>query len=247
MDVMLARDYENQNPRGWWISEKLDGVRAVWDGRVLVSRTGKGFHAPDWFVKDLPAGVTLDGELWEGRGMFQTTVGTVRKHNGDWSNVKYMIFDVVSGGGYEIRRGALERLKLPGHCSILKQTRCEGAWHLEDFEAGILESGGEGVMLRKSNSLYEHERSENLLKKKIFKTDEAVIIGYKDGKGKHAGRMGALICEYMGKVFNIGTGLTDRLREIPPRLGEIVTFEYFGLTDGGKPRHPSFVEVRNYE
>lgn len=247
MNVMLARDYENQNPWGWWISEKLDGVRAVWNGRTLVSRTGKVFHAPVWFIKDLPAGITLDGELGEARGMFQKTVGTVRTHKGDWGNVKYMIFDVVAGGGYEIRRDTLERLKLPGHCKVLKQTRCKGEQHLEDFEAGILESGGEGVMLRKSNSLYEHDRSENLLKMKIFHTDEARVVGYKDGKGRHAGRLGALICEYMGKVFNIGTGLTDRLRELPPRLGEIVTFTYFDLTDGGVPRHPSFVACRNYE
>ncbi len=247
MDVMLAKKYENQNPRGWWISEKLDGVRAVWNGRILVSRTGKEFYAPDWFIKDLPAGVPLDGELWEGRGMFQKTVGTVRKHKGDWSNVRYMVFDVVSEGGYEFRKGVLERLKLPGHCRILEQTRCKGEHHLDEFEAEILKAGGEGVMLRKSGSLYEHNRSENLLKMKIFQTDEAAIIGYTAGKGKHAGRLGALICKYMGKTFKIGTGITDIMREKPPKIGSIVTFSFFEKTPAGMPRFPALLVVRDYE
>ena len=31
------------------MSEKLDGVRAFWDGKELISRTGDVFHAPAWF------------------------------------------------------------------------------------------------------------------------------------------------------------------------------------------------------
>ena len=247
MKVMLAKEYENQNPRGWWMSEKLDGVRAIWNGLTLVSRTGKEFCAPAWFIEDLPDNVMLDGELWEGHGRFQKTVGTVRSGSGDWSRIKFMVFDVVSKDVYEIRKANLEKLRLPGHCRVLEQTLCKGEEHLSEFESDILISGGEGVMLRRRNSLYDHKRSANLLKMKNFQTDEAVVTGYTEGKGKHTGRLGALICEYMGKTFNIGTGITNSMRELPPERGSRVTFSFFETTDAGIPRFPSLLTVRDYE
>jgi DNA ligase-1 len=247
MTVMLAKVYENQAPRGWWLSEKLDGVRAIWNGRTLVSKTGKVFHAPDWFVAELPTDTILDGELWEGRGMFQQTVGKVRSLNADWTGIKYMVFDVMAEDVYETRKSVLEKLTMPGHCRVLEQTRCKSEDHLYDFEEDVLESGGEGVMLRKRGSLYEHGLSFNLLKMKNYQDDEAVVTGYTKGKGKHAGRIGALIVSYMGKVFNIGTGISDNMRRVPPKIGSVVTFSFFGLTTAGVPRHASFITVRDYE
>ena len=76
--VLLAHKWEDgHDPTGWWMSEKLDGVRAYWDGEAFVSRLGNRFFAPDWFVEDLPAD-TLDGELWVGRKLFSTTMSIVR-------------------------------------------------------------------------------------------------------------------------------------------------------------------------
>ena len=82
---------------------------------------------------------------------------------------------------------------------------------------------------------------------KTFQTDEAVVTGHTEGKGKHAGRLGALICEYMGKTFNIGTGITDSMRESPPQTGSRVTFSFFETTEAGIPRFPSLLTVRDYE
>ena len=44
----------------YWVSEKLDGVRALWDGEALYSRRGNRFPAPAWFVQEFPT-VTTDG------------------------------------------------------------------------------------------------------------------------------------------------------------------------------------------
>ena len=247
MKVMLAKKFNNQDPKGWWMSEKLDGVRAIWNGRTLVSRNGKEFNAPDWFIEDLPDGIVLDGELWEGRGRFQKTVGKVRAYDGDWGRIKFMVFDVVSEDVYEKRRARLTGLKLPAHCRIVDQELCRHRQHLNEYESGILISGGEGVMLRRAGSLYDHKRSANLLKVKNFQTDEAVVTGYTEGQGKHAGRIGALVCEYMGKVFNIGTGITDSMRRVPPPIGTFVSFSFFEATDAGIPRFPSLLTERNYE
>ncbi len=248
LKVMLAKKYTDEtDPSGWHMSEKFDGVRTVWDGSKFTSRNGKTFQAPDWFKKHLPDNVILDGELWEDRGKFQTTVGKVRAHKGDWSQMKFMIFDIISKDDFETRQETLKSLDLPSHCKIVEHILCEDEQHLNEFESSILALNGEGVMLRKAKSLYAHKRSYDLLKVKRFQTDEAKIIGFTEGYGKYADCVGAFICEYMGKVFNLGSGLKDAQREYPPEIGSHVTFSFFEKTNGGIPRFPSFVAVRNYE
>jgi len=79
--LLLAEKWDNvQDLTGWWMSEKLDGVRAYWDGKNFISRLGNLYHAPDWFVAKLPP-VPLDGELWAGRKLFQRTVSIVRRQD----------------------------------------------------------------------------------------------------------------------------------------------------------------------
>ncbi|NQW99944.1 DNA ligase, partial [bacterium] len=77
MPAMLAKTYEGENPKGWLMSEKLDGVRALWNGRELMTRNGNVILAPGWCTSALPA-VSLDGELWAGRGGFQRVLGIIR-------------------------------------------------------------------------------------------------------------------------------------------------------------------------
>ncbi len=57
--VLLAKKYEgdSMDPAGWWMSEKLDGVRAYFDGKNFYSRQGNRFCAPAWFSADLPKGM----------------------------------------------------------------------------------------------------------------------------------------------------------------------------------------------
>ena len=45
-ELLLLETYKDQNISGWLMSEKLDGVRAYWDGEKLISRGGKVFAAP---------------------------------------------------------------------------------------------------------------------------------------------------------------------------------------------------------
>lgn len=245
---MLAKaSAEKINPKGWWMSEKLDGIRAIWTGEQLISRNGNIFSAPSWFTNTLPKNIILDGELFEGRGLFQKTVGKVRAAQGDWSNIKFKIFDVVNRDLFEARQKSLSELILPTHAEIVEQVLCVSQDHLDRFEADILAFGGEGVMLRESFSAYEHKRSSSLIKLKRFQSDEAIVIGYEKGHGKHDGVLGALICQFNDCTFKIGTGLTDEERFSPPPIGSEVTFSFFSLTDGGLPRFPVFIACRDYE
>jgi len=98
-NVMLAHKWEDKvDPTGWWMSEKLDGVRCYWSGSKLYSRQGNEFLAPDYWKKDLPK-EPLDGELWCGRGLFQKTLSIVRRTvtnshtDADWKYVTFLVFD----------------------------------------------------------------------------------------------------------------------------------------------------------
>jgi DNA ligase 1 len=70
--LMLANNWDpdKNDPTGWLISEKLDGVRCFWDGSEMWTRTGKPFYPPRWFKDLLPKDLGLDGELWTKRDDF---------------------------------------------------------------------------------------------------------------------------------------------------------------------------------
>jgi len=53
-DLFLLKTYKDQDTTNWVMSEKLDGIRAYWDGENLLSRNGKVIHAPQWFTQDYP-------------------------------------------------------------------------------------------------------------------------------------------------------------------------------------------------
>lgn len=259
--VLLAHKWENEDPTGWWMSEKLDGVRAWWDGKNFISRLGNTYHAPEWFKRLLPKAV-LDGELFIGRGKFQQTVSVVRKlvpDDKEWTDVTYVMYDAPNvKGKFEDRIKYLEKIFPPyasyrsagfGHVAVLEQVRCENLEHLKKYLTTIESFGGEGVMLRKPDSLYEEGRSATLLKVKTFIDDEATVVELIPGRGKHKGRLGALRVKWGKKVFKIGTGFSDDERRRPPKIGDKVTFRYRPneLTKDGLPRSAAFVVVRDYE
>jgi DNA ligase-1 len=249
--LLLAHKWETeQDPTGWWMSEKLDGIRAYWDGETFVSRLGNRFYAPDWFVADLPAD-TLDGELWVGRKQFQRTTSIVRSGAGsdEWKAVTYVVFDAPEAkGGFEDRLAHIEKVMTraaPPHARFLEHVRCDGFDHLRAELARVEALGGEGLMLRQPGSAYAIGRSSTLLKVKTFHDAEARVVGHAPGTGKHKGRLGALIVELSGGVqFNVGTGFSDAEREAPPKLGSVITFRYQELSNDGVPRFPSYVGER---
>lgn len=251
LPLLLAESWTDAtDPTGWWVSEKLDGLRAYWDGKQFLSRLNNIFHAPDWFTAGLPV-TPLDGELWIGRGQFQRTSGLVRRQDkaDTWKELKYVVFDAPKADGpFEERMGWLgEAVPQWGneYLTLHPQAVCEGLEQLVGELDRVIGLGGEGLMLRKPGSKYEFSRSSTLLKVKRFNDAEAVVVGHEAGKGRHKGRLGAVVAELPGgKRFNIGTGFSDKQRENPPPVGSVVTFKYQELTEAGVPRFPVFVGVR---
>ena len=249
--ILLAESWDNAaDLSGWWMSEKLDGVRAYWDGKQFLSRLGNSYHAPDWFIKDLPD-VPLDGELWIDRKKFQRTVSIVRRQdkNDLWKEVKFLVFDAPEApGGFEERVTYLKaKLAAASHqfASVHEHLKCKDVESLRLELARVEALGGEGLMLRQPGSKYVAGRSSTLLKVKTFRDADALVTGHQAGAGRHKGRMGALLVRLAdGTDFAIGTGFSDQERENPPAIGSTITFRYQELSDAGVPRFPSWVGVR---
>lgn len=249
--ILLAESWDNsQDLSGWWMSEKLDGVRAYWDGQQFLSRQGNLYHAPDWFIDGLP-NVKLDGELWIDRKAFQRTVSIVRRQDKgeQWKSVRFLVFDAPSqSGSFEDRMGYLQDGVPSWKNSFLllhQQELCRDVSHLRAELQRIEALGGEGLMLREPGSTYVAGRSSTLLKVKTFHDAEATVVAHEPGRGKHSGRLGALVVQLPnGKQFSVGTGFSDRQREAPPAIGSLIQFRYQELSDGGIPRFPSYVGLR---
>ena len=250
--LLLAKPYTDDiDVRDYWVSEKLDGVRAYWDGRRLLSRRGNVFQAPAWFTEGFPPH-PLDGELWQRRGAFEATLSAVRKQRpvaAEWRQLSYQVFELPGAAGdFSQRLARLERIVAAVNSPYLKlipQQRFANQAALQGKLDEVVAGGGEGLMLHRADSLYETGRGNALLKLKTYEDAEAVVIAHLPGKGRNLGRLGALLVEMPdGRQFKIGSGFSDQERENPPPVGALVTYKYYGLSRRGIPRFASFLRIR---
>ena len=260
-ELLLLKSYDaSVEVEGWLMSEKLDGVRAYWDGKKLWSRQGNAFAVPEWFTENFPP-FELDGELWLGRGQFEQTVSIVTRHQPHqaWQDVTYQIFEVPNQVG-----GLLERLEVlktylqdfpAPYLRIIEQVPVTSTEQLQLHLKGLVGLGAEGLVVRNPETPYLSGRSDQALKVKLKQEAECVVRGYTDGKGKYRGQVGALLCEIApgqfkqlsnstDRLLKIGSGLSDKQHANPPEIGTLVTFQYMGLTRKELPRFPVFLRVR---
>ena len=251
-NLMLANVYhQGINLQDYWVSEKYDGVRALWDGEQFISRGGNIYHAPEWFVANFPK-KKLDGELWIARQSFELLVSTVRDTKPDdkaWKKVKFMVFDMPAVNEiFDLRllelNAVIQTAQIPW-LKAVKQYKCPDHSALMVHLDKIKRLGAEGLMLHKGSSLYRAKRSGDLLKVKPYEDAEAVVIGHLPGKGKYQNMLGALrVVLKNGKQFKIGTGFTDAERRSPPEIGSIITYQFRGKTKNGIPKFASFLRLR---
>ncbi|MDI6746195.1 MAG: DNA ligase [Rhodocyclaceae bacterium] len=249
--LLLAERYQGGiDVSQYWVSEKLDGVRAHWDGRQLRFRSGNPIPAPAWFIAALPAH-PLDGELWLGRGSFDRLSGIVRRNipdDAEWRQVRYKVFELPEAAGtFSERMKQLQALTV-GRAHWLQpveQFRLADAKALKRKLDEVVKGGGEGLMLHRADAQYETGRSAALLKLTPWQDAEARVVAHLPGKGKYAGMLGALQVQMPdGRRFALGSGFTDAERRNPPLLGTQVTYRYRELTRHGIPRFARFLRVR---
>ena len=264
LELLRLSEFKDQNVSGWLASEKLDGVRAYWNGENLLSRQGKKLNAPLSFTKNFPK-FALDGELYAKELKFEEIQASVMDKFPDekaWSRLKFHIFDVPEASG-----GLLDRLEVLAkflknepndNLIIIKQIKMRDNAQFLKFAESIIAKGSEGAVVREPNAPYERKRSKNALKFKKFKDAECEVIAINKGSGKYANLAGSLTCKALGgkndkeragepkegTIFKIGSGLSDKNRQEPPKIGSVITYKFQNLTSNGKPRFPIFLRVR---
>jgi DNA polymerase/3'-5' exonuclease PolX len=255
---------------------------------IFKSRTGKEFYAPEWFLEGMPhqkllKNLIIDGELWAGRENFQM-MGTVRKKvpvPEEWMDIQYVVYDItnmdagfterleilkkiveVTKGRWKIIRKDIEypfrNIDEPIHFTPQKKITSEKA--MDDYYQKIINAGGEGIMIKRDDCLYENGRSSDMLKYKPSFDREGVVIEYSPGKGKYKGKLGGLVCRplincdtYMKidknneHIFTL-SGMDDSIRKSYKKthpIGTIITYECSGFTDKGIPRFGRYLRIRD--
>ncbi|WP_233282103.1 DNA ligase [Nitrincola iocasae] len=252
--VQLAEVYNQDSTvtiSDYLVSEKYDGVRAIWTGEQLLTRQGNPIPAPNWFTAPLPA-VWLDGELWTQRQDFETLSSIVRTQTANddrWRQVSYMVFDMPDAQlpfeqRYKNYTDLIEQINA-AHIKAIQQLRFDSNQALSEHLQALVESGAEGLMLHLASAHHRSGRSDALLKLKPYFDAEAEVIAHLPGQGKYTGMLGALrVRNQQGIEFSVGSGFTDAERANPPPIGSTITYKYHGYTNNGLPRFTSFLRVR---
>ena len=251
-ELQKAKNYDNSKHTitNWYMSEKLDGIRAYWNGKELLSKNGNKIYTPNWFIKDFPP-FELDGELWTKRDDFENIQNIVLDTNPSlkWEKITYNIFEVPNEKGNFDKR--LEKIKSwldknPNKfIKIIPQLICKNETDLNIYLKELLDKKAEGIILKNPNLEYFTGRSENILKVKKFYDDEGLVIGLNYSNN---GEFKSLQLKLNnGIIFNLGGGFSDIEKNNPPKLGDIVTFKYYDLTKNNKPKFASFLRIRKKE
>lgn len=260
-EVMLAHKYQERYHKGpYYMSEKLDGIRAIAFRGKLYSRNGLIIHAPQWFLDSIPEG-TYDGELWTRRADFQKLSSIVKKkvpRDDEWKLVSYRIFDdPTSSNDFSVTYNRLKK-KMP-ICTentevsvcVEKQTLANSHNQIMKHFREIRNRNGEGIVLRKNAPYKQGVRTEDMLKVKEFKEREAKIVGFTLYEGTE--RLKSLICEwktpYGHRVsFKVFTGISEGMKHNSGKeffkIGDVVTIQFYEYTKNGLPRFPVFKGVR---
>ena len=217
-------------------------------------RSGRPLAAPDWLLAALPT-EPLDGELWLGRGRFDSLRGIVRSNLADashWQSVRYMVFDMPAQPGSFAQRYARLQASVSAAAQpwlqAVEQVPGGDAASLERHLRELTQAGGEGLVLHRWDAPWQPGRSQAVYKFKLQPDAEATVLAHIPGKGKYAGATGALLVESaQGVRFAIGSGLSDAQRADPPPVGAQVTYRYRGLTPSGVPRFATLLRVREQE
>ncbi|HEC1735907.1 TPA: DNA ligase [Campylobacter coli] len=259
LNKISEQEIQKKKFNGYLMSEKLDGVRGIWEAGKFKTRQDNPIHTPSYFTYNFPS-FKLDGELWIARAKFDEVSALIRSDNLDsslWKSVTYNVFDVpnaceefkLTPCTLSNRLKVLERYLQQNpnpYIKIIKQIPIKDQEHLKEFYKDIIFSKGEGVVIRKDLAPYEKGRSKNALKLKPYEDAECKVIAYIEGKGKFQGKIGALLCQMPNdRVIKIGSGLKDKDRENPPKIGSIVTYKFNGLTKNSLPRFPVFLHIRD--
>ena len=258
--ILLAKQFDpKKNYSGWFLSEKLDGYRAIWDGfsQQMKSRQGNIFNIPQEVTKKLPTNIILDGELFISRNKFEQC-SILKKKNISLeefskSKIKYHVFDIISFPKIKFKDKIQEMKNICSQFTFLvfvKQIKVKDNEHIKKLFEELIRKGAEGIMLRDPESIshegIKQKRSNSLVKLKAQEDDEAIIIGYNISTSKkYYGLLKSFQCvlkknkEIKFDVSGFSEEIRKNFKNTHP-LNTIITFSHNGLTSKKVPRHPTY-------
>jgi hypothetical protein len=223
-------DPKVENPMGWFMTEKYDGIRAYWDGKQFWSRGGNFINVPESFKAGLPI-YHLDGEFWGGyeenavmTHLLKLSCGK-RKIEIDWDKVKFCVFDAPQEEAtYDKRHLFLQKNFSQynnKHILLIPMKECKGLIHLKESLEEIINKGGEGMMIYRPDTIYQPGRSRNVLKIKKYFDAEVKFLQVDEENS-------ALVCEQAG-----GHKISVKCKRIycfePPEQGAIIPVLHQGF------------------
>lgn len=257
------------------VEPKFDGVRVlafienngVLPKVTLWSRSGRQYTNFPSVVEALEKcvttrGIVLDGEIIGEN--FQELMTEARrtkaKKDSPQSEVTYHVFDWAYVDRFKkaqvdprlLLNERLDKLaNLIKHNPVVKLVTGKVAHNYNDIDSiydYYVRAGYEGVIV-KQNALYGYGRSNRWIKLKPTSTLDLPIVGFIEGTGKHAGKLGALEVSIKSKRVNVGTGFSDDQRASIWKnrnslIGKHVEVKYQEMTQDGSLRFPVFMKFR---
>jgi len=273
-EIQLANKYNPEKNYGvdyWYINTKLDGLRFFYKDNELFTRSGKPIFGFE-FIKDELAEIQenfdltfIDGELYSHELDFQTIQGYVLSYrNINEDHKKKIIANVFAVGRDDFKNtqdmiDVLKRItwykvnhNCCSHVKTLNTFKVKNDFEeINRITKKYIKEGFEGSMLRHPENWYSYNRSDNLLKFKLFKEEDFKLVGFDKGSGKNKERLGAIFVEGVVESKKIksrvGTGLSDEQRDHfwnnqNVYINKLVEVKYQGITD--KPDQDGFYSLR---
>ena len=231
--------YPVKNGTEFWLTEKLNGVRATFDNGQLIARSGIPFTGLEHIVRDVNfvsvAGFVLDGELvLKDKGelsdneAFRIVTGILNSDSENKTRVCFRIFDAIPQNDfysshpttkYSVRRTILTELEKAFEKNCVKNAEVVPILYhgtdikmIDKFLDKMVEEDKEGCMLNKDVP-YRRKRHKGILKIKRFYTMDLPIIRCEEGAGRLQGTLGALVLNYKGNEVKVGSGFSDEQRK----------------------------------
>ncbi|KAM3132948.1 hypothetical protein pb186bvf_014944 [Paramecium bursaria] len=238
---------DQQDPTGYYMSEKIDGVRIMWTGCEMMTKTNHSVDFPTYFVEGWPT-TYLDGMLWIGRNCFSQLTNSLRKRQADpaqWRNIKFIVFDAPMLNQpyhqrYKLVKKVLEKIKNT-NLVFMPQVFCQGWDHLNIEMQYIQELQSRGIILRDPNSIYEPKKSQKFFKIRSYMEDQATVTGVPDEtKSPNNPNFGEIYAKNQdGVQFKID--MTGKKKIL--NIGDVIIYQFYGKNHSNRPRFPSFVKL----
>ena len=220
----------------FWLTQKLNGVRATFYNGKLIARSGVAYKGLDDLISEierLPLGAyVLDGELTlKDKGSlsdneaFRVATGILNSDDVNKTAICYTVFDIIPREDFDSDNPKIpysERRKMldifskfvsdNGTLRVLPVLyQGDDQLVIDKLLEQMVAEDKEGLMLN-TDVPYKRTRHKGILKIKRFYTMDLKIIGYEEGTGRLEGTLGALVLEYKGNTVKVGSGFTDEQR-----------------------------------